>query len=381
MTTSVSINHRARLGDVLILRQGTNSLNFLRLAMALLVVVSHSITLGGFGIENIVGNQSLGDLAVDGFFAISGFLICGSAVRHIERNGKVLGLVRYFWDRVLRIFPAFWLCLILTAGIFGVIGWMANHRSLAGYWSHPLGPLHYLAGSFLLKMKTYQISGTPSHVPHPRAWDGSLWTLYWEFLCYIGIAALGAIGLLLRRATVLGIFAAVWCTEIVLFFHPSALASIQLATRFGSIFLVGALMYLYRDRVPDSGHLAVGFVLLACVGVAVGHPSSHVADWLTGPMLVYPVLWLGAHLPFRALGSTNDISYGVYIYAYPIGQLLALAGVQRFGYFPFMLATVIGTLPLAAASWWGLEKWALKARRWQPLHRTRVGDASTHSAR
>lgn len=86
---------RARLGDVLVLQRGANSLNFLRLALALLVVVSHSITLGGFGSEVILGNQSVGDVAVDGFFGISGFLICASALRHIERRGRILGLIRY----------------------------------------------------------------------------------------------------------------------------------------------------------------------------------------------------------------------------------------------------------------------------------------------
>jgi peptidoglycan/LPS O-acetylase OafA/YrhL len=146
--------------------------------------------------------------------------------------------------------------------------------------------------------------------------------------------------------------------------------------RFASIFLVGALVYLYRDHVPDSGRLALGLAALACVGLAVGHPDSLVSDWLVGPSLVYPVLWLGAHLPCQRIGASNDISYGVYIYAFPVGQLLAIAGVQKAGYLPFMLATVVCTIPLAAASWWGLEKWALEARRWQPFHRSKVTPTS-----
>jgi peptidoglycan/LPS O-acetylase OafA/YrhL len=88
MTARVNVDSGARLGDALVLRRAGNSLNFLRLVMALLVVVSHSISLGGFGGEIIIGNQTLGDLAVDGFFAISVFLIGGSAVRHIERHGR-----------------------------------------------------------------------------------------------------------------------------------------------------------------------------------------------------------------------------------------------------------------------------------------------------
>ncbi len=371
MPAKMHLDHGKRLGDVLVLQRHGNSLNFLRLVMAFLVIVSHSIPLGGFGNEVIVGNQSFGGLAVDGFFGISGFLICGSALRHIERHGRFQGLVRYFWDRVLRIMPAFWLCLIVTASIFGVIGWRADHPTIAGYWTHSLGPFHYVLSNFSLHMSTYQISGTPAHVPYPLDWDGSLWTLFWESLCYIGIAALAALRLIFRRGIVLAIALAIWVGEIALFIHPSQDAGEQYAVRFASIFLVGALMYLYRDLVPDSGRLALGLVALASVGLAVGHPHSLVSDWLVGPSLVYPVLWLGAHLPFQRVGATNDISYGVYIYAFPVGQLLAIAGVQKAGYLPFMLATVVCTIPLAAASWWGLERWALRARRWQPFSRSK----------
>jgi hypothetical protein len=72
------------------------------------------------------------------------------------------------------------------------------------------------------------------------------------------------------------------------------------------------------------------------------------------------------------IGATNDVSYCVYIYAFPVGQLLATAGLQKAGYLTFMLATIVCTIPLAAASWWGLEKWALKARTWQPFSRSKV---------
>lgn len=371
--------HDKKLGDKLVLRHGGNSLNFLRLALALLVIVSHSITLGGFGSEKLLGNQSFGDLAVDGFFGISGYLICGSALRHMERHGRWRGIAHYFWDRVLRILPAFWVCLLVTAFIFAPVGWWVVHHSLSGYWSHSHGPVHYVLSNLFLRLGVLQISGTPAHVPYPLAWDKSLWTLMWEFLCYIGIALLAAVGLLYRRTVVVGIAVVVWLVEIALFFHPLAHASTEYSTRFASVFLVGALLYLYRDRVPDSGALALGLLALVCLGFAVGDPTSRVSDWLSGPSLVYPVLWLGAHLPFQRVGATNDISYGVYIYAFPVGQLLAIEGVQKSGYVVFMGATVLCTIPLAAASWWGLEKWALKARTWQPFPRSKAVEASHRS--
>src|ERR1039457_895578 len=92
-----------------------NSLNFLRLILALAVLFSHSITLGLFGSESILGKTTLGTVAVFGFFGISGFLVAGSAARN--------NVGRYLWQRFLRIFPAFWICLLVTWVVFCTTLW------------------------------------------------------------------------------------------------------------------------------------------------------------------------------------------------------------------------------------------------------------------
>jgi peptidoglycan/LPS O-acetylase OafA/YrhL len=365
--TEAATRHVKRLQSALVLRRGANSLNFLRLVLASLVIVSHSIVIGGFGNQQFLGNQSLGSLAVDGFFGISGYLICASALRHTGQHGRLYGVARYIWDRMLRIYPAFWVCLLVTAVIFGPIGWRADHSSLSGYVSHADGPVYYIVGNFRLVMHSYLISGTPAHVPDPGGWDASLWTLEWEFLCYLGIGLLAILGLLLRRRIVLLLGVVAWLCEFLMYLHIQVVPHLLWTMlRFTPIFMVGALLYLYRDRVPDSGYLALGLTALAAAGLMTGQPNMLASDWLTGPAIVYPVLWLGGHLPCRRIGATNDISYGVYIYGWPVGQLLALAGVQAAGYFPYMLTTLVCTVPLAAASWWIVEKRALRARHWVP---------------
>ena len=71
------------------------------------MIFSHAIVLGDYGSEALWGNGTLGGIAVDGFFAVSGFLIAASAMRnHVGR---------YMWQRFLRIFPGFWVCLVVTA--------------------------------------------------------------------------------------------------------------------------------------------------------------------------------------------------------------------------------------------------------------------------
>ena len=120
--------------------------SFLRLALAVLVIFSHGISLGGYGTEKIVDKTTLGTVAVYGFFAISGYLIAGSASSN--------GTLRYLWQRFLRILPAFWACLIVTSFAFGLVAWLhgGQHASASGYLRQPGGPVGYVAHNFWLRI-------------------------------------------------------------------------------------------------------------------------------------------------------------------------------------------------------------------------------------
>lgn len=351
-----------------------NSLNFIRLVLALLVIVSHAITLGGFGSEDILNKTTLGTLAVYGFFGISGYLIAGSATRN--RVG------RYLWQRFLRIVPAFWACLIVTAAVFGPIAWfhsshrLGSHCGLSCYASAQDGPFSYLIHNGWLRVSQPQISGTPAGLPTPLIWNGSLWTLFYESLCYLLLGLLALMGLLRRRVLVLVLAAVAWLAELLITSVPGLNSHFSVfdnwdvmnVLTFVPLFLTGALLYLYRDSVPDSGMLAASCTALFAVSLALPIGAAIPAYTLTstavfGIALVYPVLWLGAHLPFTTIGARNDYSYGIYVYAFPVQQLLATWNVQRWGYFAYMFFGIIGTAPLAIASWWLVERHALKLKQ------------------
>ncbi len=196
-----------------------NSLNFLRLVLALLVVFSHSITLGSFGSESLFGKTTLGTLAVYGFFAISGYLIAGSASRN--------GVGRYLWQRFLRIFPAFWICLIITAFVFGTIAWyhynpvLSNTCGIHCYLFQPNGPFGYVIHNAWLQINQPKISRTLPGGVWSFGWNGSLWTLEFEFLCYLLLAALSLFGLLKKRALVALIAAIFWLAECLIISVPT----------------------------------------------------------------------------------------------------------------------------------------------------------------
>jgi peptidoglycan/LPS O-acetylase OafA/YrhL len=327
-----------------------NSLNALRLVLATMVIVTHSFMFGGFGLGNF-RQASLAGYAVDGFFGISGFLLVDSAMKH--------GVIRFLWMRCLRIFPAFWVCLVVVAFGFGVVGWLHTHPALHGYFTAPLGPFRYLPANWFLHLGQLQISGTPAHVPFPLVWDGAPWTLKWEFLCYIGIAALAVVGVLQKRRMVLALLGAAWLVELLVYLHPVAHTTAIL--RFAPLFLGGAVLRLYGDRIPDSGWLAALMVPLVAVGSLPYNP-----DLIGGMALVYLLVWLGVRLPLQRVGARNDFSYGTYLYAYPAGQLLAVWHLQRFGYVPFTLVTIALTVPFAVGSWFLIERHALRLKSWSP---------------
>jgi peptidoglycan/LPS O-acetylase OafA/YrhL len=350
-----------------------NSLNSLRLALAVAVVFSHAITIGSFGSETILGKTTLGTMAVYGFFGISGFLIAGSASRN--------HVVRYLWQRFLRIFPAFWLCLVVTASVFGTIVWyhmnpaLSRQCGVSCYVHEPGGPLGYVFHNLWLQVTQPTIAHTLPLGYFRPVWNGSLWTLYFEFLCYLLLAALSLTGLLRHRFAVLSLAGAVWLTEIIItwvprlnqHFGPDHNWDLMKMLTFVPIFLGGSVLYLYREKIPNSGVLAGGCAVIALLGLVLpvgkGIPTFTLTSMdLTAPFLVYPLLWLGIHLPLHKVGARNDYSYGVYIYAFPVQQLLVVWGVNRWGYWPYALVGVAAVVPFAVASWWVVERHALRLK-------------------
>jgi peptidoglycan/LPS O-acetylase OafA/YrhL len=342
-----------------------NSLNFLRLVLALAVVVSHALQLGNFGFVGL-HTTGLGEIGVYGFFGISGYLIAASATHN--------GTGRYLWQRFLRIFPGFWVCLLMMAFVFGLVAWVSQSHPRCGalcYFGLANGPMSYVSRDSLLNMR--QTFVTPTNgVGWWQMSNGSLWTLYYEFICYLILGALAMLGLLRRRVVVLIMTAVLWIVVVKIATTPSLRGEFSVLGhsawmeffRLTIIFMVGALIYLYRDHIPDSGWLALacGAAFAASLWLPGAQPEFMVtpSDLLT-PLIAYPVLWLGIHVPLR-IGSKNDYSYGVYVYAYPVTVLLALWGVAAWGVVAFVGLSIVATVPFAAASWWLVERNALKLK-------------------
>lgn len=328
-----------------------NSLNFLRLVLATAVIVSHAWPLGGFGEDPHWGSMDVGDWAVGGFFAISGWLIMASRLKVTPREFAI--------RRFRRIYPGFIVCLFVVAFVFAPVSVALGSSGYSPYE----GMLYVLRNSLFVIGKT-GIGHTLDEVPFPHVWNGVLWTLFYEVLCYLVVGL--AVGVIERRFLNFAV-SAIWCSAVVVTWFTT-LAVVQVpgtiehAARLSTFFFAGSLLYLNRSRVASG----VGIALVALSLIVVSMATSTGA-YIGGLPIAYLCIWLGAKLPFQRVGRVNDISYGVYIYAFPVQQTLALIGVNKLGLLPYVLASIAITLPFAAASWFLVEKRALRRKRRQML--------------
>ncbi|MFF1382224.1 acyltransferase family protein [Arthrobacter sp. NPDC058288] len=323
-----------------------NALNLIRILLAVLVIVSHSFPIGGFGPDPAVGDLSLGHFAVGGFFAISGYLITRSRFQS--------GLGTYMWSRVLRIFPGYWVCLVFTA--FAAAGLAGAFR---GSWTLLDGLKFLVSNALMIKAGGGDIGTTLAGAPYPEAWNGSLWTLRYEFACYvvIGLVLLGR-----KARTTVALFpialVAATAVSVVIDLRGTGgiVGELGLLVPF---FVAGAALYAYAEKIPSLASLAA----LAAVAI-VAASALDFGRSLTALPTAYLMMYLGNSMPkmVRHIGSKTDISYGTYLYAFPVQQLLVLAGAHALGPLVYVTLSIVCTLPLAFASFLSVEKPALKLK-------------------
>lgn len=340
----------------------SNALNAWRLTLAMGVIFWHSWPLTGRHISFEPVRQLLSEGWVDGFFALSGFLITSSWFKRPRVR-------EYFLARGLRLLPGLWVCLIVTALIIAPIAASIQGGSAAKLLLSS-APYEYVLGNSALSVTKHDIGGTPSGVPFAGEWNGSLWTLFWEASCYLAIAVLGLMGLLHRRWFIPILFSlAVFLSGSLPTFGvaPDALQQIDAATqrlfiegsaaRFAVMFLAGALLYRFRKVVPARWSLVAVSVIIVLAASPL--PNYRVVAAIP---LAYAIIVSGALIHHRRLRLRTDLSYGVYVYAFPIQQLLVVCGLATLNPIFFAIVATTATLPLAALSWVAVEKPAMSLR-------------------
>lgn len=337
-----------------------NALNALRLGLAISVIVWHSFPLTDHRMPSAAIQQFVGSVGVDGFFAISGYLITSSWLRHPR-------LRDYSVARGLRILPGFYVCMVVTAFVVAPIG-VAMQGGSAVKLLLSTAPIEYVVRNATVMMLQFDVGGTPDGVPWLHVWNGSLWTLGYELFCYIGVASFGLAGLLRRRWFLPIMLALFWALLLFSTIYDLP-ATVRAPARLALMFLAGALIHQWQHLIPARWSL-VGLSL------AVSFASAWLPEYqlVAALPLAYAAIVSGALIRNEHFRLTTDLSYGVYIYAFPAQQLLVIGGLGSLHPLVFCVIATIVTLPLAALSWTLVEKPAmsLKSRllkRWS----TRAG--------
>jgi peptidoglycan/LPS O-acetylase OafA/YrhL len=288
----------------------------------------------------------LAEWSVNGFFAISGYLIAGSRLR--------LGWWAFLERRARRLLPAFWVVLVVVAFGFAPIVAMLTEE----HWRAPsaLGYVMRNAGLYIVQR---DIDDTLTGTPYgDTQWNGPLWTLFYEACCYVGFGMLLGWRVVRRNGTVVAAMVLV----VLMALQPVLITDehdpwLRAAVRLSSFFAAGVLCWFLRERIPVRWWVPA---LSSAVVVAISLISD--GQWYAQLPAAIFFLSLGSLLPIR-VGANNDISYGIYIYGWPVQKSISNVGYPPFGVYGFFALSILLTVPLAWASWKLVEQRFLPRRR------------------
>ncbi|KIC59578.1 peptidoglycan/LPS O-acetylase OafA/YrhL [Microbacterium sp. AG790] len=354
-----------------------NAIGFLRWFLAFLVIFSHAGPIAGFYGGKDLGTQwsneqSLGGVAVCGFFFLSGFLISRS------KMGRTT-TIRYFWHRFLRIYPGWFLALLVTAYIFAPLAWFHEKGTWAGFWDATSeSPFTYFSSNVTLVLKQINIAGMgtnlPLYVDHGILdWNGSAWTLAFEFGAYILVAVLGLAGALSNRLVGGVVSACIIALAMMQWLSLGNLAALfPLFGDFRALLLLapfawGVLFNLYKDKIPIDDRLAAACALIAAYTYAKG-------GWLVFGQYAfcYFLIWFAVRVPLTRWDRYGDLSYGIYIIGWPLMVLATYFHLEDRGWFVYHAVVVVGVHIYAFLSWHLVERPALALKNWTPAWFSRL---------
>ena len=338
------------------LKERANNFTLLRLLAALAVLFGHSydLSLGKPGSDPVtqhfiypVWGDSLPGLAVALFFVTSGFLVTAS---YIQRQS----LIAFIEARILRIYPGLIVAVLLTVFVIGVLVTAApisNYLESATTWSYIKN------NSLLITGVQYNLPSVFVGNPFSGSVNGSLWTLPIELRMYFWVAILGGMTLLTSEKTFNATFLVLcllYAQSANNFFIIEGAANVH----FALLFLLGGFFYVNRQRIPLG---MIGFVVL-CFLVYLT-TAYRISEFVKATCFAYLILLLALHPKMRlpSIDHWGDISYGLYIYAFPVQQTIVYLLPQIKPMSMFMLSTVI-TVVLALLSWKLVEKPAMNLK-------------------
>lgn len=304
-----------------------------------------------------------GWIGVDWFFVLSGFVLAGTLWAKSLSPGEVL---RFWWRRSVRIFPALWLQLLTLVPLLYALGLMASIDwaqvfGNAVLWLRPL-PWGY------------------------RSLNGVYWTLVVEFSFYL---LLPWLLMLLRRTHILLLLALVVGAQLLGQFGRALVPHVEYLYQFlryvfpflaglQVAFIAGVSLHLLAKPWPErQRQMLLAVLVLVYLAMLWGLNHFHSAiprgHWsplvwrMVMALIIAAILWTllapmrgTGWLASRPMVWLGDISYGIYLWHLPVQTVTAklwpdmwttpLASVGG------LLLTTVVTLLLASVSYHAVER-------------------------
>lgn len=332
-----------------------NRFDILRLLAAFCVLVSHAYPISGQSepdpFARWIGLDTLGSVGVIIFFTLSGYLVTLSW----ERSA---GLWDFAWKRAIRIYPALLTVCMLTVLLLGPI---VTDVSLEEYWQSST-TLKYLQTATGFNIQ-YALPGVFQNNPLPHALNGSLWSLPYEIKCYFALILLHAF----KGSLKLKIGISLTCLIGILLQHPGHppgnpfdkwLGLDYYQIKLGIPFAIGSFFAINTKNIKPS-HWQ-GILFLSLIYLTPNNSPLKTLFFLIGTSILALSLALTASWIPTPPEKLGDWSYGVYLYGFPVQQLLAHIGLQHHSFSLYLAACSVITTLLAALSWFAIEKPALR---------------------
>lgn len=296
-----------------------NNFNLIRIVAAFAVLITHSFALaiGTSDAEPFRESlgMTLGSIAVDVFFITSGFLVAASL---LTRQSAI----EFIWARVLRIFPALLIMLLITVFVVGVF---YTSLPLSSYFSYPKTYYYFFKCATLITGVAYNLPGAFEENPIKYAVNGSLWTMPYEIGMYTILAVFWIVFRITEKnrlkAFELTIVASVVVAAILVISHYFHLATEGEFVRLFFMFFSGAAFYVLRKRVTLSRWIFLIFVGAQILSAMANKQTFFVVYVLTIAYILFYIAYVPAGF-IRKYNQLGDYSYGVYIYAFPVHHFL-----------------------------------------------------------
>lgn len=329
-----------KLNEIFISKE--NNLTFIKTLAAIAVIYGHSFAVVENSGMDIVSNITKGyafsgGIAVDLFFIISGFLVTHSILSS--------GILKYYIARFLRIFPALWIMLIVTVFIMGgIVSKLPYTEYLFSKetWVYFRNIFFLWDGAYFLPQV---FVGN-----HDQAINGSIWSVFTEVRLYILLSIIYLLGILKKKSLFNFLF---FMTITLCWFYQINIPYIGdngTTLHVSLFFFVGVFIYLNKEDIVISP--IVLFIALLYASTTVGTDKFGIAYIFLISTFFVVVSFFNQFSKFDKFG---DPSYGIYLYGWPIQNLMVYM-FPKFNVYEIAIISIFICLILGYLSWHLIEK-------------------------